>query len=298
VRITVRVPSTSANLGPGFDCFGLALDLCNEVTVDTEAEPGVTWEGEGSDELPTDGSDMVSRAMAHTLEQQRGFHPNAKLPPISLHGVNRIPLERGLGSSSAAAVAGVALANALLGEAATSATPEDPYPIFGYAASIEGHPDNAAAAVYGGFTIVATGSVHRLDPHPELDPVVLLPDRLRLPTSAARKALTEDVSRRDAVFNLSHASLAVLAFTKDPSLLDLALQDRLHEDARLALIPEAKDLLRELRQRRQVPSCVSGAGPSLLAFEREGSTVDDLPDGWRAIRPGVRAKGVEVFVED
>jgi homoserine kinase len=298
VRVTVRVPASSANLGPGFDCFGLALDLCNEVTVDTDAEPGVTWEGEGADELPTDGSDTVSRAIAHMLEQQLRFDPNAELPSFSLHGVNRIPLERGLGSSSAAVVAGVALANALLGEAASIATPEDPYPIFGFAASIEGHPDNAAAAVYGGFTIVVTDLVQRLDAHPDVDPVVLVPERLRLPTAAARKSLTEDVSRRDAVFNVSHASLAVVAFTKDPGLLDTALHDRLHEDARLASIPEARDLLHELRQRRQVPSCVSGAGPSLLAFEREGRTVGDLPDGWRAIRPGVRAKGLEVFVED
>ena len=298
MRVTARVPATSANLGPGFDCFGLALDLCNEVTVDTEAEPGVSWEGEGADELPTDGSDMVSRAMAHTLEQQRGSHPNAKLPLFSLHGVNRIPLERGLGSSSAAAVAGVALADALLVGSATSATPENPYPIFAYAASIEGHPDNAAAAVYGGFTMVATGFVHRLDPHPDLDPVVLVPERLRLSTTEARGTLPEEVSRRDAVFNLSHASLAVIAFTHEPELLDMALFDRLHEDARLELIPEAKHLLHELRQRRQVPSCVSGAGPSLLAFEREGSTVGDLPDGWRAIRPGVRAKGFEIVDED
>jgi homoserine kinase len=298
VRVTVRVPASSANLGPGFDCFGLALDLCNEVTVDTDAEPGVTWEGEGADELPTDGSDTVSRAIAHMLEQQLRFDPNAELPSFSLHGVNRIPLERGLGSSSAAVVAGVALANALLGEAASSATPEDPYPIFGFAASIEGHPDNAAAAVYGGFTIVATDLVQRLDPHPDIDPVVLVPERLRLPTAAARTSLAEDVSRGDAVFNVSHASLAVIAFTKDPGLLDMALHDRLHEDARLASIPEARDLLDELRQRRHVPSCVSGAGPSLLAFEREGRTVGDLPDGWRAIRPGVRAKGLEVFVED
>ncbi len=298
MRVTVRVPASSANLGPGFDCFGLALDLCNEVTVDTDAEPGVTWEGEGADELPTDGSDAVSRAMAHLLEQQRRSHPNAELPSFSLHGVNRIPLERGLGSSSAAVVAGVALADALLGEAAPNATPEDRYPIFAFAASIEGHPDNAAAAVYGGFTIVATDLVQRLDPHPDIDPVVLVPERLRLPTAAARTSLAEDVPRRDAVFNVSHASLAVVALTKDPGLLDMALHDRLHEEARLASVPESRDLLHELRQRRQVPSCVSGAGPSLLAFEREGRTVGDLPDGWRAIRPGVRAKGLEVFVDD
>lgn len=297
MRVTVRVPATSANLGPGFDCFGLALDLCNEVTVDTEAEPGVTWEGEGADELSADGSDMVSRAMAHTVDQQAQFHPNAELPPFSLHGINRIPLERGLGSSSAAAVAGVALANALLGRAATRATPDDPYPIFGYAAAIEGHSDNAAAAAFGGFTIVASGFVHRLDPHPDLDPMVLVPERLRVPTMAARGILTEDVSRRDAVFNVSHASLAVLAFTTHPDLLDVALHDRLHERARLDLVPEAKDLLHELRQRRQVPACVSGAGPSLLAFPHDPQDVGELPTGWRVLRPGVNTTGVEVVVE-
>ncbi len=115
MKVTVRVPATSANLGPGFDCFGLALDLCNEVTIDTEAEPGVSWEGEGADELPTDGSDMVSRGIATTLEQQVRHHPGAAIPSFGMHGVNRIPLERGLGSSSAAAVAGVAIAGVLLG---------------------------------------------------------------------------------------------------------------------------------------------------------------------------------------
>src|SRR5206468_6625639 len=108
VRITVRVPATSANLGAGFDCFGLALDLCNEVTLDTGAEPGVTWEGEGADELPTDGSDLISRAIAAAAGRE-----GAELFPFRLSAVNRIPLERGLGSSSAAAVAGIVLGELL-----------------------------------------------------------------------------------------------------------------------------------------------------------------------------------------
>ena len=295
MRITVRVPATSANLGPGFDCFGLALDLCNEVTVDTEAEPRVSWEGEGADELPTDGSDMVSRAIAFTLGQQLHFFPDAALPSFSLHGVNRIPLERGLGSSSAAAVAGVALCRSLLGEAGGS---DDPYTTFAYAAELEGHPDNAAPAAFGGLTVFAPGSgyVHRLEPHRDLDPVVVLPDRLRLATGEARAALTNTVDRRDAVFNIGHAALAVIALTREPDLLLVALHDRLHEDARGALVPESAALLDDLR-RRQIPACLSGAGPSLLAFEREGHAIGELPDGWRAIRPGVRSKGVEVQVE-
>jgi homoserine kinase len=295
VRITVSVPATSANLGPGFDCFGLALDLCNEVTIDTEAEPGVTWEGEGADELPTDGSDMVSGAISFTVEQQRQLHPGAELASFSLHGINRIPLERGLGSSSAAAVAGVAIGR-LLVEAAGD---DDPYATFAYAAELEGHPDNAAPATFGGLTVFAPGSgyVHRLEPHRDLDPVVVLPDGLRLGTTEARSVLSNTVERRDAVFNIGHAALAVVAFTREPELLLVALHDRLHEDARTALVPGSAALLDDLRH-RQIPACLSGAGPSLLAFERDGHTVGELPEGWRAIRPGVRAKGVEVFAED
>jgi homoserine kinase len=295
VRVTVRVPATSANLGPGFDCFGLALDLCNEVTVDTEAEPGVSWAGEGADELPTDGSDVVSRAIAFTVEQQARFHPEARPSTFALHGNNQIPLERGLGSSSAAAVAGVAIAKTLLGPLGGS---EDPYTTFAYAADLEGHPDNAAPATFGGLTVFVPGShVHRLDPHSDLDPVVLISDRLRLATPEARRALPSRVALRDAVFNIGHAALAVVALTQDPALLLVALHDRLHEDARGALVPESAALLDDLR-RRQIPACLSGAGPSLLAFEREGQQVGDLPAGWRAIRPGVRAKGVELQVED
>ncbi len=294
MRITVRVPATSANLGPGFDCFGLALDLCNEVTVDTDAEPGVSWEGEGADELPTDGSDMVSRAIAFALGQQLHFFPSAALPSFSLHGINRIPLERGLGSSSAAAVAGVALCRSLLGEAGGG---DDPHTTFAYAAELEGHPDNAAPAAYGGLTVIAPGSyVHRFEPHRDLDPVVVLPDRLRLATGEARAALSDTVDRRDAVFNIGHAALAVMAFTREPDLLLVALHDRLHEDARGTLVPESAALLHDLRS-RQIPACLSGAGPSLLAFQHEGHAIGELPEGWRAIRPGVRSMGVEVQVE-
>lgn len=295
MRITVRVPATSANLGPGFDCFGLALDLCNEVMVDTEAEPGVSWEGEGAGELPTDGTDMVSRAIAHTVEQQGRIRAGAAVPTFGLHGLNRIPLERGMGSSSAAAVAGVVLARTLLGPAGF----DDPFTTFAYASELEGHPDNAASATYGGLTVFAAGSgyVHRLDPHPSLDPVVLVPERLRLPTDEARSALSSSVDRQDAVFNIGHAALAVVALTEgDLDLLLVALHDRLHESVRGAMTPEVAALLDDLRH-RQLAACLSGAGPSILAFERDGHVVEELPDGWRVIRPGVRATGVEVVVE-
>jgi homoserine kinase len=142
-----------------------------------------------------------------------------------------------------------------------------------------------------------SGSVHRLDPHPSLDPVVLVPERLRLPTADARSALSSAVDRQDAVFNIGHAALVVVALTQgDLDLLLVALHDRLHESVRGAMVPEVAALLDDLRH-RQLAACLSGAGPSILAFERDGHVVKGLPDGWRAIRPGVRATGVEVAVE-
>jgi homoserine kinase len=286
VRVTVRVPATSANLGPGFDCFGLALDLCNEVTADTEGEPGVAWEGEGAGELPTDGSDLVSRAMAEAASDL-----GRPLPAIALRGLNRIPLERGLGSSAAASVAGAAIANALLG-----APPADePYSTFEVAARVEGHPDNAAAAAYGGVTLVLEGVPRRLEPHPDLRPALLVPRDLRLSTRDARAALPDPIPRADAVAQVAYAAGLVIAITEDPRLLALVLRDRLHEDARLALVPRAREVRDRLRD-AAVPVCLSGAGPSLLAFEDDEVTMPDPGEGWSVLRPGVRLQGLEVVV--
>jgi homoserine kinase len=279
MRSTVRVPATSANLGPGFDCFGLAFDLCNEVTVDTHAEPAITWEGEGADELPVDGSDLISETMRR-VAAGRG------LPAFAMHGVNRVPLARGLGSSSAAVVAGVVAAFTLLG------SEPRPMAVFPLASAIEGHPDNAAPACCGGFTIaLPDGAVHRFDVHPAVRPVLLVPE-LRGSTAEARAALPDLVPRADATFNAAHAALMVRALTDDPGLLGDALQDRMHQDARLGLVPPVADVFRMLRD-DAVPVCVSGAGPTLLAFEHE-ATVPDPGDGWRVVRPPVRPRGFDL----
>jgi homoserine kinase len=136
----------------------------------------------------------------------------------------------------------------------------------------------------------------RFDPHPSLEPVVFVPEE-RVSTSSARRVLPATVPREDAVFNVGQAALTAMAFTQRPELLLIALHDRLHEDARASMMPGSAAALSELR-RANVPACLSGAGPSVLAFEREQNPMPDPPDGWRAIRPGVRAKGVEVVVED
>ena len=289
MRVTVRVPATSANLGPGFDTFGLALDLCNEVTVDTDAPPGVTWEGEGADELPVDGSDLVSATMAAIASSM-----DTPLPSLALRGVNRIPLARGLGSSSAATVAGIVLASRVLDLGIDGG---DAFSVFAEAARIEGHPDNAAPASYGGLTIAVDGAVHRLEPHPELRAVVLVPS-VRLDTASARDALPDRVPMADAVFNLGHAALLVEALTNDPSLLQEALRDRLHQDARLELVPEMADQFDRIQALRRVPVCVSGAGPSLIAFPLEGADIPpealEGPGEWRALPLAIRREGFTV----
>jgi homoserine kinase len=283
VRLTVRVPATSANLGPGFDCFGLALDLLNEVTLDSEREPGVSWEGEGAGELPTDGTDLVTRSMILVAREA-----GRELPGFHLHSVNRIPLERGLGSSSAACVAGVLLATRLLD------LNDDAADAFRVASRLEGHPDNVAAALFGGFTIASPDvDVVRLDPHPSLRPVVMIPQGERLATARAREALVEDLPRDDAVFNVAHAALVVVALTQRPELLPVALRDRLHQEARLALVPSVAATFRSLVADGSAVA-VSGAGPSLIAFETAGAPVAEPGAGWRVLRRAVRTAGADV----
>jgi homoserine kinase len=293
VRFTARVPATSANVGPGFDSFGLALDLCNEFTVDTDRAPGVSWEGEGADELPTDGSDRVSQAMrfvARSLIDERGAALD--LPPLSLHGFNRIPLDRGLGSSAAASVAGVVLAHHLLGLGVPNQQA-----IFSSAAELEGHPDNAGPAVYGGFTVaLPKRKVHRFDPHPDLRPVLLIPQVVRLSTAAARAALPPEVPMRAAVSNIAHGAITLVALTSRPELLREALVDRIHQPYRLPLVPKVREVFDDLVG-EGVAVCVSGAGPTLLAFDLPGRSVPDPGDGWRVLRPPVRATGFEVVQE-
>lgn len=283
MRLTATVPATSANLGPGFDCFGLALDLCNEITIETDAEPAVTWEGEGAGELPTDGSDLVSRALAETA----GRFERA-LPPMSIRGRNRIPLVRGLGSSAAAAVGGVALADAALGLGL------DPTTLLEIAAGIEGHPDNAAAAVFGGFTMVVDERVvARFDPDPELRPALFVPADITISTEDARRALPPTIPREDAVANAGHAALTAVALLHEPGLLPVAMRDRLHEDVRLGLVPEVREVYDRVRG-AGLAVCVSGSGPTLLAFERHDAVTPEAGEGWRIVRVPVRASGVDI----
>lgn len=288
MRLTARVPASVANLGPGFDALGLAVDLRNDVVLDTGAEPGVEVEGEGAGELPEDASNMVFRAMAFLAREAGGT-----LPPFRLRCVNRIPLERGLGSSAAAVVAGLLLADRVMG---TGLALER---LLEVAADIEGHPDNVAPCLAGGLTIAylsdAGWRAERLDPDPSLRPALLIPLDERTSTDDARRVLPVEVPLADAAFNAGRSALAVVALTRRPDLLGAALQDRLHQARRLALAPGARALFDRLRE-EGIPVCVAGAGPSLLAFEPEGARLPEVGPSWRVLRVGVGG-GAEVSSE-
>jgi homoserine kinase len=254
---TVSVPATSANLGPGFDCLGLALALRDEVTASLDEQTSVEISGEGAAELPTDEKHLIVRAMRETFEEL-GSQPDG----VRLRCVNRIPQARGLGSSSAAIVAGVTLANALAGGRLTRA---DELRIAG---RIEGHPDNVAPCLLGGFTIAwmseGVAKAVSLAPSPFLRLTLLVPGEKGL-TEHARAALPATVPHDDAAFTAGRAALLVHALTKAPELLFEATEDRLHQSYRASGMPATADLVRRLRG-VGVAATVSGAGPSVLAM--------------------------------
>jgi len=289
--ITVRVPATTANLGPGFDCLGLAIDLWNEVTF----QPGaagmqVTVDGLGSGQLPTDSRNLVARAVQLFYQAME----LSKTPPgLRIHCINRIPLGSGLGSSAAATLAGLLGANALLGN------PADPQEILRLAAQIEGHSDNAAAALVGGLVLVAHGEddllIRKIElPEDSFRNVCLAAavPQIHLPTRVARAALPREVSLGDAVYNIGRTALVIEALRLgDLDLLGQVMDDRLHQPYRLKLIPGAEMAMRAARQAGADAVALSGAGPSLVAFGR--GDLRPAADAMVAafIEAGLQAKG-------
>jgi homoserine kinase len=287
--VHIRVPATSANIGPGFDALGLALSR-HDLVEARVAGSGVRVEvaGEGAGELPTDGSHLVVRAMAAAFEAL-GESP----PGLRLRCRNGIPQARGLGSSSAAIVAGVLLARALT---AGGAERLDDAAALALASRIEGHPDNVAPCLLGGFTIAyltdGVGRAVRLTPSPSVRPVVYVPAERGL-TAEARAALPSDVPHADAAFNAGRAALLVHAITTDPELLLSATEDRLHQDYRAPGMPATSVLVRQLRS-AGLPAVVSGAGPTVLALLRPGETAPDPGAPWQKWQLRVDASGATV----
>jgi homoserine kinase len=281
----VRTPATSANLGPGFDALGLALSLHDELTATVTGEDfRVEVSGEGAGELPTGADHLVVRAMLATFDEL-GERP----PGLAVTCVNRIPQARGLGSSSAAIVGGVLLARGLVegGEALL-----DDAGALRVAAGLEGHPDNVAPCLLGGFTIAWTeGAGARaitINTHSDVRPTVFIPSE-RGYTASARRALPAAVAHADAAFNSGRSALLVHALTTDPTLLLTATEDRLHQGYRAEAMPGTTSLVAALRS-VGVPAVVSGAGPSVLAFTE---VPGDFTAGteWRAVSLGVDGDG-------
>ncbi|MFC4335708.1 homoserine kinase [Salininema proteolyticum] len=288
-KATVLAPATTANLGPGFDSLGMALSLHDTVTIERgSAGSGVAVEIEGySDGVPTDGRHLIA-ATVRTVSERLG----EPLRDFRLHCVNRIPHARGLGSSSAAITAGVLLADALSGQRLTEVE------AVALASEIEGHPDNVAPCLLGGFTIAyetETGAraVSRRV-HERIRPVVYVPSTRGL-TEAARSALPASVPFVDAVFNLSRAALLVEAVTTNPGLLFEATADRLHQPYRAAGGAATWELVRRLRDNGHA-AAVSGAGPTVIALcDTETGTPPEM-DGWERaeLDPGPGATVIDV----
>lgn len=256
--LRVRVPATTANLGAGFDCLGLALSLFNEVEAETADELDIRVEGEGAAELPADATNLVWRAAQRVFEHVSHAPRGARLRLR-----NAIPLESGLGSSAAATVAGLMIGNALVG------APLDEAALLDLAVTMEGHPDNVAPALLGGLVVAGQADSARLLVErvaiPALTVVVVMPS-FRLSTALARQALPASVPMADAVFNLSHTALTLLALQRgDYAALIDAMTDRLHQPYRAPLAPGLAAALDAARA-RGAAAAISGAGPAVIAF--------------------------------
>ncbi len=288
--VRVRVPATSANLGPGFDALGLALALYDDVVVRV-ADEGlyVDVAGEGADSVPRTRRHLVVRAL------QAGFDALGGQPRgLEVVCANRIPHGRGLGSSAAAIVAGLTAARALVlgGEDLL-----DDAALLALAAELEGHPDNVAACLLGGLTLAWTSSdgtarAVRLPVSPALRPVVFVPGTTSS-TAKARRALPATVPHADAARNAGRSALLVHALAADPELLFTATEDRLHQQYRATAQPRTAGLVEALRA-DGVAAVVSGAGPSVLAFAGPADDLSSyLPRGWSVEVPAVDRGGAE-----
>lgn len=299
-HVTVAVPATAGNLGPGFDSLGMALGVADEVEVWALGSPRIEIEieGEGADSLPRDGSHLIVRAI-------RAASDAAGVPHTGLRIVarNAIPHGRGLGSSAAAVVAGIAAVRGLLAE------PEalDNETMLRLATEFEGHPDNAAPAIWGGATVAWTDheGTHAvpLDVANTIETAVLIP-RAVLATREARAVLPEQVPHHDAAFNVGRAALLVAALSGHPERLWAATEDRLHQGYRASVMPSAAAMIAYLRE-RGLPAVVSGAGPSVLVIGTglmAGGLATGTPvwaegiggDAWRCVHTAGPVPGVSV----
>jgi homoserine kinase len=264
MKFIINVPATTANLGPGFDALGLALDLWNEAEFigTNDDQISLTIDGEGRDKLPTGAKNAIAEA-ALQVYKLAGKACNG----MQIHCTNRVPLGSGMGSSSAALLTGMLGANALLGE------PFSREEILKLAIETEGHPDNVAPAMLGGLVASIIHESHVLSlqltltgQHRPIHVTVVLPD-FDFPTRQARAILPKQIERRDAIYNISRAVIVTEAFRLgDLDMLGEAMTDRLHQPYRIPLIPGAQAAMDAMKRAGASAVALSGAGPSLIAF--------------------------------
>jgi homoserine kinase len=281
LRVHVRVPATSANLGPGFDALGLALALYNEVTASEADTVSVAIEGEGAGRLSSGAENVVARAVRQAYEAA-----GRPFKGVALRCVNRVPTARGLGSSAAAWVGGLVAGNALLGQPLTREA------LLSLAARAEGHPDNVTAALMGGLTVscaLGDGRIAAVSlPVPSTVRWVVLVPEITSATAEARAVLPPTYSRADAVFNVQRVALLLAALQAGRAdLLGHALDDRIHQPYRLRLFPWMPAVVDAARAVGALGCVLSGAGPSLLAAVR-----DDADVVARAMEAALAAAGV------
>ena len=304
MKVSVKVPATSANLGPGFDCLGLALPIYNTITIEETVLPGtgieinLMSEEEVIDEMifdniPKDENNIVYKAV-EMLYNSIGQEPSE----LKINIQTQIPITRGLGSSASVVVGGLIAANKLLG------SPADETALLSIATEVEGHPDNVAPAILGGFVLSSQeddGSItcQKLTWPDEWDLTVCIPD-FELSTNIARSVLPENVPLKDAVFNAKHLAMLVHAINnKDKKLMKLALHDKLHQPYREKLIPGMKEIMEAFKHEDGVLGCVlSGAGPSILVISHKydldkiKQTVRDIWEG-QSIKTDIRTMKIE-----
>jgi homoserine kinase len=285
--VRVVVPATSANLGPAFDCAGLALAVYDDLIAMVTEDEGVLIEiaGEGADTLPRDETHLVVQSMRRAFTWL-----GVEVPGFILRCGNTIPHGRGMGSSAAAIIGGIVLARALVVDGPERMTDSD---VLQLALGQESHPDNLAAALHGGFTVAWLDSdgfadVVQMVVHDDVHPVVFVPPT-ELRTSQARQLLPESVPFADASLNVARSALLVHAMTSDPNRLMAATEDRMHQQQRAGAYPDSVDLVQRLRE-EGIPAVISGAGPTVLAF----AAVAQLPDATRIAGESWIVRAVDV----
>lgn len=316
--VRVRVPASSANLGPGFDSIGMALGVYDEYVAVVRTEPGLRIDIDGDPQgVPGDERHLVYATMRRAWSELGVPTPEG----LTLHCANTIRQGRGMGSSAAAIVAGVAAAHGLAAAqwtawenapgAADTLVDLDLETVNDLAGRLEGHPDNASASVYGGATISwldepgppgderTVGRVHSeaIPLHPDIEPLVAVP-QVQLPTATARAVLPAQVPHPEAAVNSARAGLLVLALSAQPRLLLPATREWLHQEQRRSSLGGAMEVVDELRCAGHA-AVISGAGPSVLVLTADGDDAAAqvaalLPEQWRLLRPGVPDQGVRV----